>query len=282
MALRNAGTAPQTTTTTTTPAAATPGFEAMDDDTTTATAEGSNDTATEVVDAAPANTGTAVQVVAPSKSELLAVRPMLDKNTMLRGLRDAIPTEELAPMGIGVFPRITASLGGFVVNKGEKKLGGRIRVEILSWNYIWMVVSGEQNNPEANKKIRSSYDGKMLRDGGPKVGDGSVEAYLKYLKEVEEYDKANVKQYIELYVNLIGYEEKQDRTIVPVAVPADEQKIYQVSLSPQSVGQWGKYLLEGSLRKARGHNDDSLVTLVQVEKTNGANTFAFAEFEPKW
>jgi hypothetical protein len=278
MALRNAGTTLQTTTAST-PAAGTPAFEGMEDTTTTTE---TTETASEVVEAKPASTETAVQVVAPSKNELLAVRPMLDKNTMLRGLRDAIPTEELAPMGIGVFPRITASQGGFVVNKNEKKLGGRIRVEVLSWNYIHMVVTGEQNNTEANKLIRSSYDGKYLRDGGAKIGDGSVATYIEYLKS-QDYEKANVKQYIELYVNLIAYEETNEkRQIVAVDVPADEQKIYQVSLSPQSVGQWGKYLLEGSLRKARGHNDDSVVTLVQCEKTVGPNTFAFAEFEPKW
>ena len=135
---------------------------------------------------------------------------------------------------------------------------------------------------EANKLIRSSYDGKVLRDGGAKIGDGTVTTYVEYLKS-QDYDKANVKQYIELYVNLIGYEETNDkRQIIQVQVPEDEQKIYQVSLSPQSVGQWGKYLLEGSLRKARGHNDDSLVTLVQRDKTVGPNTFAYAEFEPKW
>ena len=217
----------------------------------------------------------------PSDRSAAQVRPVLDKNTQLRGLRDAIPPEELEGMGIGVFPRVTPSLGGFVVNKGERKLGKAIRVEVLSWNYIWMVTTGEQDNPEANKLIRSSRDGKNLSPQGVQIGDGSIAAYLQHLKS-QGYDKAAQKQYIEVYANLLAYEETKDRQITRIEVPADEQKIYQISLSPQSVGQWGKYLLEGALRKARGHADDSLVTLIQAERTVNSKQFAFAEFEPKW
>lgn len=265
MALRPAGTA-----TAESPVASNiPPFEVED--------EGNSNTtnvASEVVDAKRASTG--LQVVVPTKNELVQARPALDKNTLLRGLQNAIPTEELAPMGVGVFPRITAALGGFVVNKNEAKLGTRIRVEVLSWNYIWLITTGEQNNTEANKLIRTSYDNRTIKDGS-----GTVEDYVKALK-ADGYDKTEVKQYIEVYVNLTAYEEKKDKTFVVVEVPDDEQKIYQISLSPQSVGQWGKYMLEGSLRKARGHSDDSVVTLVQEEKTIGPNTFAYASFTPKW
>lgn len=269
MALRNA----ESTTTTQAadkPATTTPAFEGMDEDNTAVMERPAED----------APTTTAVTTI--TKSQLIAARPSLDKNTLMRGLKNAIPPDELEGMGIGVFPRITASQGGFVVDKNVKKLGQRIRFEVLSWNYIWMVVTGEQNNAEANKLIRSSYDNVNISGGGVKIGDGTVKAYVDYLK-ADGYDKTSVKQYIEVYGNLLAYEEQDaKRQIVTVEVPADEQKLYQVSLSPQSVGQWGKYQLEGSLRKARGFTDDALVTMIQREKTLGPNTFAYAEFEPKW
>lgn len=269
MALRNNPDATSTTNAAVAdkPASTHPAFEDMDDGGTTVAQETVAESKT------TPSTQTAVQTV--KKSDVVAIRPMLDKNTMMRGLQNAIPTEELATMGIGVFPRITASLEGFMVDKNKRNLGNKIRVEVLSWNYITMVTTGEQNNPEANKLIQTSYDGKMLKNGT------SVEEYVKWLKG-EGYNKAEAKQYSELYVNLLGFMQLQGDTFVKMEVPAEEQAIYQVSLAPQSLGQWGRYMLEGSLRKARGISDDSVVTLVKESKTVGPNTFALATFTPRW
>lgn len=261
MALRNAS-----ETTTATPATNFPPFE--DDD--TGSSAGS---ATEVVEAPAAQT--AVAVAKPEASAIVIRKPSIDKNTALRGLQNAIPTAELATMAIGVFPRITASGEGFMVDKNKLNLGPRIRVEVLSWNYIHMVTTGEQNNPEANKLIKTGYDEVTLADGT------LIADYIKILK-AEGYDKTTVKKYAELYVMLRGYMKLEGDSFKKVEVPDEEQTIHQVSLSPQSLGQWGKYLLESGIRKARGHSDDSIVTLVKESKTLGPNTFAMATFTPRW
>lgn len=192
-----------------------------------------------------------------------AVSP-LTAGTAIKQLQNAIPTTELENLGIGVFPRITVGLDGFSRDK-TKELGKKIAIEVLSWSYVWLVTTGEQNNDEANRLIRTSYDGKSL-----KGGEGSVEDYVKYLKS-EGYDKAQVKQYAEVYANIIWSEVGGD-------VAADEQEIVQVSLSPQTVGQWGRYLLESGLRKARGIEDSNVVTLEAQRRIIGSNKFGIATF----
>lgn len=200
---------------------------------------------------------------AAPKSPGTAVSP-LTAGTAIKQLQNAIPTSDLESLGIGVFPRITVGLDGFSRDK-TKELGKKIAIEVLSWNYIWMVTAGEQNE-ESNKLIRTSYDGKNL-----KGGEGSVEDYVKYLKS-EGYDKAATKQYAEVYCNLVWSE-------VGGEVKSDEQEIMQVSLSPQTVGQWGRYLLESGLRKAKGIEDSNVVTLEAQRRIIGSNKFGIATFQ---
>ena len=211
----------------------------------------------------PAETKAAPQDLPVAPSTGTAVSP-LTAGTAIKQLQNAIPTTELENLGIGVFPRITVGLDGFSRDK-TKELGKKIAIEVLSWSYVWLVTTGEQNNDEANKLIRTSYDGKNL-----KGGEGSVEDYVKYLKS-EGYDKAQTKQYAEVYANLIWSEVGGD-------VKGDEQEIVQVSLSPQTVGQWGRYLLESGLRKAKGVEDSNIVTMTQEKRVIGNNKFGIATF----
>ena len=210
----------------------------------------------------PAETKAVPQDLPVAPSTGTAVSP-LTAGTAIKQLQNAIPTTELENLGIGVFPRITVGLDGFSRDK-TKELGKKIAIEVLSWSYVWLVTAGEQND-EANKLIRTSYDGKNL-----KGGEGSVEDYVKYLKS-EGYDKAQVKQYAEVYANLIWSEVGGD-------VKSDEQEIVQVSLSPQTVGQWGRYLLESGLRKAKGIEDTNVVTLEAQRRIIGPNKFGIATF----
>jgi len=204
-------------------------------------------------------------VQAPATRQGTAVSP-LSAGTAIKQLQNAIPTSELENLGIGVFPRITVGLDGFSRDK-TIELGKKVAIEVLSWNYVWLVTTGEQSNDEANKLIRSSYDGINL-----KGGEGTVVDYVKYLKETEGYTKTVVKQYAELYSNVVWAEAKGD-------IPDDEREIVQVSLSPQTVGQWGRFMLEAGLRKARGVEDSNVVTLTQEKRVIGTNKFGIATFQ---
>lgn len=208
-------------------------------------------------------------VAAPAQTQ--AASSPLSATTAMKALEWAIPAQELELMGFGVFPRITVGLDGFSRDK-DTELGKKIKVAVLSWNPVWFVVTGEQNNTEANKLIRTSYDGRML-----KGGEGSVESYVHMLKS-DGYDKTSVKQYVEVYCNVLEHQDADGKTVV---VSDADQEIVQVSLSPQSASQWMRYLLESGLRRARGIEDTNVVVLTQNKKVLGPNKFGYATFSPK-
>lgn len=224
-------------------------------------------------DEAPANDPVAVTespttslATAPAANTALSMP--LSTGTTLKALQNVIGATDLESLGIGVFPRITVGLDGFSIDK-TKELGKKIKFEVLSWNFLWMVTTGEQNNDEASKLIRTSYDGVNL-----KGGEGTVTDYVRHLRETEGYDKTAVKQYIEVYCNLLWSEAKGD-------VPAEELQIHQLSLSPQSVGQWQRYMLETGMRKARGIPDSPVVFATQEKKVIGSNKFGVANFSAR-
>jgi len=219
---------------------------------------------------APEATRTPTTAIAPKSGT--AVASPLSAGTVLKQLQNAIPTVELESLGIGVFPRITVGTDGFSQDKtGE--LGSRIKFEVLSWSYVTLVTTGEQNNAEANKLIRTSYDGVNL-----KGGEGTVIDYVKYLKDVDGYSKACSKVYVEVYANLLEFEAKEGKTFVTQTVEPEDQQIMQISLSPQSVGQWGRFMLESGLRRAKGVQDTNTVVANQQKKVLGSNTFGIAIF----
>lgn len=242
-----------------------PAFEGMDDDETTVI---EHETQAPAEKPATAKPSASTAVAAKPANTAVAASP-LASGTAMKQLEWAIPASDLENLGIGVFPRITVDLGGFSVDKTVKALGSKIKLSIISWNPVWLVTTGEQNNKEADKLIRSSYDGINL-----KGGEGNVADYVKRLKEVEGYGKAGVKQYVEMYANLVWAEKGGD-------VPEDEQQIYQVSLPPTSVGQFQRYMLESALRRGKGKEDTNEVVVSQEKRVNGSNTYAIMIFTPK-
>jgi hypothetical protein len=237
-------------------------FESQDEGGDTAVVE-DEVSAPAVEAAAPEVVTSATRAVQAAASRALG-SPLNKVNTVIEGLKDVISGDQLESMGFGVFPRITVGLDGFSIDK-TKDLGKVIHIELHSWNYVWLVTTGEQNNSEADKLIRTSYDGVNL-----KGGEGTVADYVKHLKGLD-YEKATSKQYVEMYANLVWSEEKGD-------VPVDEQVIHQISVSPQSVGKWGAYNLETKMRKLKGIADGNLITLTGDKKVLGNNKFGVITF----
>src|SRR6185369_7867291 len=130
-------------------AAAKPPFEDMED----------SNTATEQVSApasAPAP-APAAAAPAPSASREVATQAtgavalaLGKKDTALDKLEGQIDLPTLESLGFGAFPRITVDQGGFSENK-TKFLGGTIEVEVMSWNRVTLITTGEKDNKEADK-----------------------------------------------------------------------------------------------------------------------------------
>lgn len=253
--------------------AATGAFEDMEDTAVKADAPKS-ETPKVDVDTAKVEATKATAQAAASSSKALTTTPAntalsqaLKANTALDDLQNLITPDMLESMGFGAFPRITVDQGGFSRNKTEF-LGHKIEIEVQSWNFVTLVTAGEKDNKEADKLVRSSYDGINIPAEGC-----TVDEYIRQLRN-DGYDKASAKKYIEIYASLLWTEKLGQ-------VDADDVKLVQVSVSPQSAAQWGRYLLESRIKAARGGNVASSVVIGAERKTLGSNTFGVMNFGVK-
>jgi hypothetical protein len=218
----------------------------------------------------PELTGSNSKEITNTVSHAVAVPPAVgsDIRCTLEQMRDQIGLDIVESLGIGAFPRVTVGLDGFSIKDGAD-LGKKIKIEVDSWNYVWLVTTGENSSAETNKLIRTSYDGVNL-----KGGEGTIEAYLNKLKDVEGYKKASVRQYVEMYGDLLWSEEKGE-------VAVEDRKTVQVSLSPQSVVQMSAFFVDSRKRKRKGIEDGNVVFLTQEKKVLGATKFGLATFSTK-
>lgn len=275
MALRNspAATAPATN-------AAAAAFEGMDDD---AANQALQQAATD--DQSASGTAQADQTVSPGAQApasqpqpagAVAVAPSRAVAAFkLRGIYDdlqnQIDADTLASMGYGAFPRLTVNQGGTLVENKKVLIGDVVDFSLQSWNFAHMVVTGAKNNKEADKLIRTSYDGVNLADGS-----GTVVQYVEHLK-LEGYKDASVKTYVELY-GLILQTTLKGKT---EQVPEEDQTLYQVSVSPQSVKNWGRFLLESRMRAMKRIMDSQEISLTGEATEMNGNMFGLIQFKPK-
>jgi len=259
MALRK-----DTPSTDTTNNAANPAFEAEDEGN-TATVE-----RTEVKTESATSAEALVAVAKPAASTAVvvasnnALAQALRKGTSLDESQGVIDIQTLETMGIGAFPRVTVDQGGFSENK-TKFLGAWIDIELMSWNFVTLITTGEKDNKEADKLIRSSYDHVNLPNG-----EGTVADYVTALKE-DGYDGTNTKKYIEIYGSLRGSDKGG-------AITDDDIKIVQISVSPQSVKQFQRFLLESKMKAFQKKDVTNKFRIGSERVTQGSNTYGVMNF----
>lgn len=147
-------------------------------------------------------------------------------------MRDAIPAVEF-----GTFPRLIGA-NGAVCNKsdGSKSLGEWVDIQLLSWSETYVVSPGKDSE-EAKSTVRYSRDGVTIDETGE-----DVNAYLKKLREVDGFEDASRKKYIELIGFLKGAAKDGG--------PRDE--LVQVSLSPQSLLTFQAHMANVAVRVRLG------------------------------
>lgn len=173
-----------------------------------------------------------------------------------------ISQDEVASFGPGTFPKVTANNAG-TLEIDREDLDKAIQVRILSVNPRFALVPGVEGD-EAGKLVRYSYDNETVENE-----DMSVTEYITYLKELG-YEKAEVKTYADLWVNII------DSDVV------DESEIVQVQLSPQSVGQWNALRTKLNFAQRRGAQfnfDDFRVRITGERRKVGNNTWGIMKFD---
>lgn len=181
----------------------------------------------------------------------------------LSDFENVIAPEDVAALGPGTFPKVTVDLGGFVLDK-TTVLGPEIEIEMISWNKRWVISPGV-NDAEANDHVRFSTDGETISDGR------TIKEYIEHLRNVEGYEKADVKEYFSLWANLT---KTKDGDVSP-----EKQQMVEVQLSPQSAAQFKRYQLEQGMKISRGISTESPMIRLTSERRNlKGNNFGIAIF----
>ena len=238
-------------------------FEGMDD---TVVADPPAQAATAPVSTTPPAASTAATTAVAARPSNAVTSGAFARGCRWDALQDVLGVDMLEDLGFGAFPRVTVDQGGFNRDK-TNFLGERIEFQPESWNFVWLVTTGEKNNKEADKLIRTSYDGVNITDGG------TVDEYLKQLK-LDGYKSAETKKYVEMYGMLVARTEKGIRT----EIPAEQRKLVQVSVSPQSVKTWAGFILSSRMRKGAGVEDGPVLVMDSNRKTLNGNTFGIIEW----
>ena len=170
------------------------------------------------------------------------------------------------------FPRMKVGLGGFSDDK-QVEFGKRIVLRLMSWNERWTVTAGEDND-EANALVRFSLDGKTIDGTGELVAD-----YIKNLKEVEGYTKAESKKYYAIYGFLVAGCAEGEKTLVGID-PAS-QPIISVQVPPRSVSQFTRLQIEQGVKVSQGVlQPTDTILLTQIKNKGKTKDYAGIEFTP--
>jgi hypothetical protein len=122
------------------------------------------------------------------------VIPLKAASAAYMEFQNVIALDSVESMGVGAMPRVTVDLGGFQLDKED--LGPRIKLDLMSWNYRYMCVTGAPGE-EARKMIRVSYDGVTCSGTGESVQD-----VMASFRDAG-YDGAGIKCYIDLWGQLL-------------------------------------------------------------------------------
>jgi len=196
---------------------------------------------------------TAIAKAAASSVAVARDRPQ----AAFQDLKNALP-----PMDFGVLPRLVGA-NGIVMDADKNKLGVFIDLDLVSYNDEFVVSPGD-DSAEAKKHVRYSADGKTINETGEDVAE-----YLKHLREVEEYPKANVKQYLQL-VGILTASEKESE---------HKDGMVQVSLSPQSRKLFEGFQIQQGVKVLMGtapaveEGKSPKIRLTADSRTLGDNTF---------
>lgn len=184
--------------------------------------------------------------------------------------KDAFDIETVVGLSMAV-ERVKAEQGACYI--GNDSLGTRCRVEIISWNYRWILSPGLQSKDpgyeESKQYLANTYDNQTVYGK-----DVTVEEYLQELKEAHAYDKANKSLYIDLFGMLTWTEKKGD-------IPEEEgRKMVVVQLSQTSAGQFAAFCQTQGVLVAKGivKNVSDVVEIEAVARTKGTNKYTNFSF----
>ena len=166
----------------------------------------------------------------------------------------------IEPMPFGALPTLKAKAGDIMDETGTSA-GRFIDVQVMSYNYKWIVTPGEEGN-EAAKLLRASYDGVTLE-----VDGSSVQDYLQQLK-TDGYDGARVTRRVDVIGILLAAEKKAYDKVGMMVL---------MDLAPTSVGRFDGQLMQASVSLLKGTITEEEATKMRfktVAKSGGGNNWS--------
>lgn len=209
-------------------------------------------------------TETAQAALVPTKTKALST---VGGKTLsaFKAQHHAIDLETVEDIGQGTMPKIVADRGGFSAD--SKEYGDELDVELVSFNERVVITPGVEGE-EAKQLLRYSYDGQTI-SGEPDV---TITSYISDLKEAG-FHRAESKKYIDLWV-------MPTRSQLVGEIPEDERELVQVQLSPSSVREWNKFLLQTSVKMGRlGAEIKPFLNLKIDKREFNGNKFAAIKFD---
>ncbi len=138
--------------------------------------------------------------------------------------------------------RLVPASGSVKIAGTNKILGKYVDVQLVSSSDRWFITPvADPKDKEARKFCRPSYDGETIPDR-----DGQTQTIQEYIDSVEEYEKFEVKKYMDLFVLMINAGDKDMQPIV------DAMSLTQVSISPTAVPVYRTFEKLGKLRVMQG------------------------------
>lgn len=217
-------------------------------------------TATPAAEAAAEATSTAIAQA--QSTAVAAARPKMQ--AAYAEFQDIFDSDTVSGMALSV-PTIKGEQGGAYV--GDKLLGTRFRIEVISWNYRWMITSGLQSKDggyeESKQYIANSYDNQTVHGK-----DMSVDEYLQMLRDAHGYDKAGKSQYIDLF-GLVTWTEKGGD------VAPEDRELHRVQLSQTSAGNFSAFCATQGVMVSRGIVKElsPVIEFEAVARSKGTNKY---------
>ena len=150
--------------------------------------------------------------------------------------------KDVYPAKFGELTRLKASNGN-VMDGDDKLLGSWVEVQVLSFNYIYVITPGANDAP--GDLVRYSYDNETFEESP----DESVADYLEELKK--SWPNAASKKYGEVVAVLRASER-------PVSYVGE---MVQIQLSPTSLTAFEGHRKQTSFKIAMGQFDPALADL---------------------
>jgi hypothetical protein len=203
-----------------------------------------------------------------SATSLAGIASRIGENAIISALENAIR------VNWDTLPRLKASQGGFR-NEDGIVFGEHIDVELMSWQKLWQVSPGGENNEITKKLVRYSDDGKTLNNTGE-----DMRAYLGKLHNAG-HNKASISERVVLVFQLNAADKGRGTDAKAMNVQAEYGQLYQLGLAPSSVSTFNSHRLRQPIALAQGRiTPDQAVQcrMTAIVKNNAGNEYTVVNF----